>query len=203
MNIRKITNGIYIRIFKLLFASQFKQFGTKAAIFQPLKIDGKKNISIGNKVIIQYKTWLAAVPLTGAENCDLIIEDGACIGNFNHIYATKSIVIGKNVLTADRVYMTDNLHSYNNIHLPIIKQPIKQINTVHIGDGTWIGENACIIGAKIGKNCVIGSNSVVTKDIPDYCVVAGIPARIIKRYCEDRKDWYKTDKIGNWILNNK
>jgi acetyltransferase-like isoleucine patch superfamily enzyme len=178
---------------------QFKKFGTKAAIFHPLRIDGKKNISIGNKVIIQYKTWLAAVPLTGALTCDLIIGDGTCIGNFNHIYATKSIIIGKNVLTADRVYISDNLHSYNNINLPIINQPIKQVNAVDIGDGSWIGENVCIIGANIGKNCVIGANSVVTKDIPDYCVVVGIPARIIKRYCAERQDWYKTDKVGNWI----
>lgn len=199
MNIRNIVNALYVRIFRFLFATQFKQFGVKTAIFHPLRIDGKKNISIGNKVIIQYKTWLAAVPLTGALTCDLIIGDGTCIGNFNHIYATKSIIIGKNVLTADRVYISDNLHSYNNINVPIINQPIKQVKTVEIGDGSWIGENVCIIGATIGKNCVIGANSVVTKDIPDYCVVVGIPARIIKRFCADRQDWYKTDKVGNWI----
>lgn len=63
---------------------------------------------------------------------------------------------------------------------PIIDQPIKQIGEVIIGDGTWLVENVCIIGAKIDKNCVIGANSIVTKDIPDYSVVFGTPAKIFK-----------------------
>jgi acetyltransferase-like isoleucine patch superfamily enzyme len=124
-----------------------------------------------------------------------VIGDGSCIGNFNHIYATKSIVIGKNVLTADKVYISDNLHGYEDISLPILHQPIKQIGTVIIGDGSWLGENVCVIGAKIGVNCVIGANSVVTKDIPDYCVAVGSPAKIIKRYCFEKQEWLKVDII--------
>lgn len=53
----------------------------------------------------------------------------------------------------------------------------------------WIGEGVCIIGAKIGKNVVVGANAVVTKDIPDYCVVVGQPARIIKRYNLQKQIW--------------
>lgn len=63
-------------------------------------------------------------------------------------------------------------------------------DSVIISDGTWIGTNAVIVGnVKIGKNCVIGANSVVTKDIPDYCIAAGIPARIIKRYNIETHSW--------------
>ena len=69
----------------------------------------------------------------------------------------------------------------------------KQVENVIIGDGTWLGENVCVIGAKIGKNCVIGANSVVTKDIPDYCVAVGVPAKIIKRYCFENNKWIKTE----------
>ncbi|WP_343616097.1 acyltransferase [Flavobacterium sp.] len=199
MNTERIVKALYTRVFNFLNKGKFKNFGKKNSIFCPLKIDGKENISIGTKVIVQYKTWLAAVPLTGTSSCDLIIGDGSCIGNFNHIYATNSIIIGKDVLTADRVYISDNLHSYEDITLPIINQPIKQISAVSIGDGSWLGENVCVIGAKIGKNCVVGANSVVTKDIPDYSVVVGAPARIIKRYCTDLKKWRKTDIHGNWI----
>lgn len=199
MDTDRIIKAFYTRLFNFFNKGKFKKFGKKISIFRPLKIDGKENISIGTKVIVQYKTWLAAVPLTEASSCDLIIGDGSCIGNFNHIYATNSIVIGKNVLTADRVYISDNLHSYEDITVPIINQPIKQINSVIIGDGSWLGENVSVIGAKIGKNCVVGASSVVTKDIPDYSVAVGIPARIIKRYCQERQGWYKTDDIGNWI----
>lgn len=174
-------------------------FGWKSYIHKPLKINGRKNIYIGDKVIIEYKTWLAAVPLTGASNCKLEIHDGAIIGHFNHIYATKSIIIEKNVLTADKVYISDNLHQYNICNIPIKDQPIIQKGEVVIGEGSWLGENVCILGAKIGKHCVVGSNSVVTKDIPDYCVVVGIPAKIIKRYDFDTQTWRKTNSEGKFI----
>lgn len=166
----------------------YKHFGNESRVVRPLKIEGKGNIWIGEDALIQYKSWLAAVPLTG-ENATLIIDDGCRIGNFNHIYATRRIYIGKNVLTADKVYISDNQHDYQDINTPILKQPIIQLNDVYIGDGTWIGENVCILGVTIGRNCVIGANAVVTKDIPDYCVVVGSPGRIIKRYNVMSNQW--------------
>jgi serine acetyltransferase len=194
-----VKNKIYTIFFKITFIRFFKKFGSGSNIVFPLSINGMKNITIGKKVHVAYKSWLAAVPHTKAEKCELIIGDGSCIGNFNHIYATNSIVIGKKVLTADKVYISDNLHSYENINIPIMDQPIKQISTVEIGDGTWLGENVCVIGAKIGKNCVVGANSVVTKDIPDYSVAVGSPAKIIKRFCLNNNEWLKTDEKGNFI----
>ena len=199
ISISRIKNGLYLQFFRLYYRSKFKHFGDRSSVLFPLNLNGSENISIGSRVNVAYKTWLAAVPHTGESNCELIIGEGTCIGNFNHIYATKSIVIGKNVLTADKVYISDNLHGYEDITMPIIHQPIKQIATVIIGDGTWLGENVCVIGAKIGKNCVIGANSVVTKDLPDYCVAVGTPAKIIKRYCFEKNKWIKTDKNGNFI----
>ena len=64
----------------------------------------------------------------------------------------------------------------------ILSMYLGHYDNVEIGDGTWIGENVCIIGASIGKQCVIGANSVVLKDIPDYCVAVGLPAKVIKKY---------------------
>lgn len=177
----------------------FKKLGKKSFIKNPLKIDGSENISIGEGVYIAYKTWLAAMPLTGEKECVLEIKSGCVIGNFNHIYATKKIIIGNNVLTADKVYISDNIHAYENINVPILKQTIIQKNEVYIGDGSWLGENVCVIGATIGKNCVIGANSVVTKNIPDYSIVVGIPAKIIKRYNFENNKWEKTDSEGNFI----
>ena len=196
----KIKNSLYSKFYRLIYKRSFNSFGTNSNIIFPLNINGVKNIKIGSNVNISYKTWLAALPHTGENKCELIIGDGCRIGNFNHIYATKSIQIGKNVLTADKVYISDNLHSYENISIAILNQEIKQIETVEIGEGTWIGENACIIGVKIGKNCVIGANAVVTKNIPDYCVAVGSPAVIIKRFCFDSQTWKKTDNKGNIYL---
>lgn len=166
-------------------------FGWPSLIISPLHIDGNKNIYIGKNVLIQYKTWLAAVPLTNENECRLIIEDGCIIGHFNHIYATKSIIIHKDVLTADKVYISDNLHGYEDIHTPIRKQSIIQNGIVEIGEGSWIGENVCVLGACIGKHCVIGANSVVTHNIPDYSIAVGAPAKVIKRYDLDRKEWIR------------
>lgn len=167
-------------------------FGWRSILNSPLKIDGAKNISIGSRCIVQYKTWLAAMPLTGYEP-KLFIDDGCCIGNFNHIYATKLIILHKDVLTADKVYISDNLHGYEDVVTPIKDQPIIQHGVVEIGEGSWLGENVCVLGARIGKHCIIGANSVVTKDIPDYSVAVGIPAKVIKQYDFETNSWKKND----------
>lgn len=169
---------------------RFKYVGKNARVYKPLKVDGIENISIGDNVVVHDNTWLAALPLTGCD-VQLIMEEGVTLGFYNHIYSTRSIIIEKNVLTADKVYISDNLHSYEDVSIPVIKQPIKQCNPVVIGEGSWLGEHVCVIGASIGRHCVIGANAVVTKDIPDYSVAVGIPARVIKRYNFDRKQWIK------------
>ena len=175
-----------------------KKLGKRSYILNPLKIQGWENIEIGSNVIIGKFTWMEALPLTG-NKAELKIGDNCRIGNFNHIYATQSIKINDDVLTADKVYIADNQHDYKDIHTPIHLQPIIQLNKVEIGKGTWIGENACIMGVSIGKNCVIGANSIVKINIPDYCVVVGNPAKIIKKYCTLKNQWLKTDLLGNFI----
>lgn len=181
-------------VYKLLLG----KIGSSTRLINP-KINGHSRIFIGSKVYISEKGWLACEPLTGNEHCCLIIGDGTYIGRFSHIYSTSKIEIGKKVLMADKVYLGDNLHSYQDIDVPVIDQPIRQANPVTIGDGAWIGENACVIGASVGKNSVIGANAVVTKNIPDYCIAVGSPAIIIKRYNAGTKQWCKTDQEGRFI----
>lgn len=179
------------RICSLKWKLSFLAFGVKSYIYSPLRVDGAKNIFIGNRVYVGYKTWLAALPLTKEKQCSLIIQDDCTIGNFNHIYCTKCIVLEKGVLTADKVYISDNLHGYEDINTYIKDQPIIQNGEVIIGEGSWLGENVSVLGVRIGKHCVIGSNSVVTKDIPDYCVAVGAPAKVIKRYDLSSGLWIK------------
>lgn len=188
---KRIITAIQRRIWYIFNRNRFLYLASSAYINKPLRIEGKANISIGDGVIIQQLTWLAAVPLTGAKECKLTIGNGSVIGNFNHIYATQNITIGKRVLTADKVYISDCSHNYENIDFPIIDQPIKQLNPLVIDDGAWLGENVCVIGASVGKGSVVGANSVVTKNIPDYSIAVGIPARVIKRYNHEIKTWEK------------
>jgi acetyltransferase-like isoleucine patch superfamily enzyme len=180
------------------FKLRLGSIGAGSKLLQPI-ITGGKRIFIGRNVYIRKHTWLAADPVTGDANCRLIIGDGTYIGNFCHIYATSKIEIGKKVLLADRVYLSDNMHAYENIQLPVMDQPVKQLSPVVLKDGCWLGENVCVIGAIIGKNSVVGANAVVTKDIPDYCVAAGSPAKIIKRYNPSAGSWQKTNDAGEFI----
>ncbi len=183
----KVPGWLWRNRFWLINKGRFAGFGSHSRLEKPLRVEGIESISIGGNVMIHEGIWLAAKPLTGSVK--LVIEDGATLGHYNHIFATQSIVIEKDVLTADKVYISDNLHGYEDINTPIIKQPIKQCKPVVIGEGSWIGEHVCVIGAKIGKHCVIGANAVVTKDIPDYCVAVGVPAKVIKRYDSLSKMW--------------
>ena len=181
-----------------VFKLQLGSIGAGSKLLQPI-ITGGKRIFIGKNVYIRKNTWLAAEPVTGDVNCSLVIGDGTYIGNFCHIYASSKIEIGKKVLLADRVYLSDNLHSFENIQLPIMDQPIKQVQPVILKDGCWLGENVCVIGATIGKNSVVGANSVVTSDVPDYCIVVGAPAKMIKRYNHSSGSWQKTNADGEFI----
>ena len=110
------------------------------------------------------------------------IGKGSEIGERCRISITNSLDIGEKVLLSPNVYITDCDHEYRNINVPVIDQGIVQKGQkVSISEGSYIGINTVIVGnVKIGKHCVIGANSVVTKDVPDYSVAVGSPARVIK-----------------------
>lgn len=197
-SIMKLYTRIHNRIWRMLFTSNFKRFGKSSSIKFPLKIQNAKYIEIGNHVHIYHKAWLVA--LKRDDNIpNLIIDDYTTIGHFSTLSAVKDVYIGKNVLIADNVYISDNIHAYEDVTLPIGKQPVIFKSSVHIGDDSWIGKQVSILGAKIGKHCVIGANSVVTRDIPDYSVAVGSPARVIKRYDFERNKWQRVDKHGGWL----
>lgn len=110
------------------------------------------------------------------------IGKGSEIGERCRISIANSLEIEEKVLLSPNVYITDCNHEYRNVDVPVIDQGIVQRGQkVSIGEGSYVGINTVIVGnVKNGKHCVIGANSVVTKDIPDYCVAVGSPARVIK-----------------------
>lgn len=124
------------------------------------------------------------------------IEIGARteIGERCRISIINKLSIGMDVLISPNAYISDCDHEYRNINIPVINQATvnKVDNEIKIEDGSYIGINTVIIGkVNIGKHCVIGANSVVTRDIPDYCVAAGAPVKIIKRYDKNKGEWIK------------
>lgn len=106
------------------------------------------------------------------------------IGPQAHITAINSIFIGDNVLIGPRVLITDNSHGeslYTMLDTAPQNRPLHSTGPVVIEDNVWIGEGAMIMpNVHIGRGSIIAANSVVTKDIPPYCVAAGSPAKVIK-----------------------
>jgi len=121
------------------------------------------------------------------------IEDNCHIGTDSIISAKNRIHIERDVLIAQSVLIVDHNHAYEDITVPIVKQGITEGGRIRIGQGCWIAHGAAILCPKgeltIGRNCVIAANSVVTRSIPDYSLVAGLPARIIRQYDQTTKTW--------------
>ncbi len=174
--------------FRLYFQSAFRVLGKEAFMYRPFRIDGPEGIELGAGATIQRGGWLYCVGLEGIP-ASLRIGKGCVLGYNNHITAVRDVVIGDHVLTANNVYISDNLHEYEDISRPILHQPVRFNRGVSIGDGSWIGENVSILGARIGRNCVIGANAVVTHDIPDYSVAVGVPAVVIRAFDPQLRRW--------------
>lgn len=128
----------------------------------------------------------------------LIIGKNCKIGDNVHIVASEKIIIGDNCLMASKIFISDTSHGdYSNTATdssPDITPDERLLYTkpVRIGNNVWIGENVCILlGVKIGDGCIIGANSVVNRDMPDNCIVAGSPARVIKRWDAELQMWIK------------
>ncbi|MGJ1317229.1 acyltransferase [Sphingobacterium spiritivorum] len=168
----------------------FKKLSFTAFIHPSVKIEGKKFVSINDKTTIKRGGWILSMKID--ENVpDLLIDKNCDIGDYAHITCVRRLVIERNVLIANKVYISDNTHKYEDILIPIKDQNILFKGDVIIKEGAWIGENVCIIGCSIGKNSIVGANSVVLKDVPDYSVVSGNPAKIIKRYSKETNTWIK------------
>jgi len=188
--IQKITLKIQKIIFLLFYSRSFKSIGKRSTLVFPFKINGAKFVSIGKKVHINEGAWIMALK-NSKKDPVINIGDGTYIGRFVHIVSINKIEICDNVAMADKVYITDNAHNYEDINTLMKEQEILDFGPVVIGENTWLGENACIMGASIGKHCVIGVNAVVTTDIPDYSIAVGSPARVIKQYNFNTKKWEK------------
>ena len=174
---------------QLYYKRYFGEIGQRSKIINPMRLSNVQNIFIGDDVMINHHAFLLTRRMESGRPPRLVIDSGAVLGHFNHITCVDSVHIGKKVLVADKVHISDNSHVYADPNIPIIDQSFFSKGAVSIGDGTWIGENASIQSCRIGKHCVVGSNSVVTRDIPDYTVVAGAPARVIRRLDHETGLW--------------
>ena len=167
-------------------ARAFHSFGARSLImWRPTTIFNERYISIGEDVLIGPGVALSAGMVPGQvciTDPVVTIGDRCLIGKGSGIVGHFSITIGDDVWTGHHVYITDQNHGYENLDEPISRQSQPE-RAVRIGNGSWLGHGTIVLpGVTIGEHVVIGANSVVTRDIPDFSVAVGSPARVVRRH---------------------
>jgi acetyltransferase-like isoleucine patch superfamily enzyme len=169
---------------------RFGAFGERSVIcFPATTIFNEHYIHIGTNTMIGPYVALSAGMVPGQQCVSdpvVRIGDRCLIGRGSGIVGHLSIEIGNDVWTGHHVYITDQNHGYEDPDVPISRQVMPE-RPVSIGDGSWLGHGTIVLpGARIGRHVVVAAGSVVTGELPDRCVAAGVPARVLRRYVDGR-----------------
>jgi acetyltransferase-like isoleucine patch superfamily enzyme len=156
-------------------------------------------VKLGNSVVICKDAWLNISGLNisapSEENCApvIILEDGCFIAPRSEISAKNCIHLERNVMLSPQVLIMDHSHAYEDVNLAVKDQGVTEGGEIRIGEGSWIGHSAAIVCNRgelvLGRNCVVAANSLVTRSFPDYSVIAGNPARIVRQYDPQKAAW--------------
>ncbi|MFB0494232.1 acetyltransferase-like isoleucine patch superfamily enzyme [Mucilaginibacter sp. OAE612] len=183
---RHVFTQFYLKFF-------FNGVGKKAIVFKQNILVFAKGITLGNNAILLPNSRIELLPrYAGVEfEPKLVLGDNSQIHPNCHITCADSIVIGNDVIVTSNVTITDIIHPHDDINIPINKTKLKTF-PVKLGDQTYVYNNSVILpGTETGRHCVIAANSVVSGKYPDYCVIAGAPAKIIKKYNAESGLWEK------------
>ena len=180
------------RFREILFTEWIKRYlghlgeGSTIGLGCQLQGDGNKNISIGDNTILVSHNILGCWKIQNGKTYGphIIIGNNTAIGEYTQISAAKEVRIGNGVLTGRFVYISDNNHGTSSLtdmqKMPSMRDLYIK-GPVIIEDNVWIGDKASILsGVTVGKGSIVACNAVVTKDVPPYSVVAGVPAKVIK-----------------------
>lgn len=184
-----------VRIFKRnefgseRWKKQFEHFGKNSMIYPPASISVEGRLSIGDNTTILGNSRIENYSQSEHDS-HIYIGSHCWIMHFLTLLNASTVTIGDNVLIASHVLISSENHGVDpESEIPYMDQPLVS-KPVSIGDGCWIGENVCILpGVTIGRKCVIGAGTVVTKSIPDYSIAVGNPAKVIKQYNFETHNW--------------
>jgi acetyltransferase-like isoleucine patch superfamily enzyme len=140
-----------------------------------LRIKLRRNVYINNYVLLQGSGIIE-------------VGENTYIGSYSIIGSNDSVKIGKNVMIAQSVSIRDTDHNFSRMDMPMIQQGIVT-SPIVISDDVWIGYGAVITkGVTIGNGAIIAANAVVTKDVPPYSKMGGVPAKVIKTRTNNNED---------------
>lgn len=180
--------SVKMYIYTGYYSKCFASFGKGSVIIPTLRmLVGSKYITIGSECILGKQVQLTAFDhYCGVSFLpSIILGDGSNIGDYSHITSINKIQIGTGVLMGRNILITDNSHGGGECLATQLDQPVKTRpmftkGCVIIEDNVWIGEKASIIGnVVIGRGSIIGANTVITKNIPEYTLAVGNPVRLI------------------------
>jgi lipopolysaccharide O-acetyltransferase len=158
---------------------------------------GLSRISMGEDFSAGEGLWLEAITSYGDERFDpkLVIGNHVRISHWSHIACTNSVVIGDHVLIGSKVIITDHNHGFFGANatsptIPPAQRPLERDRFVRIEANVWLGDGVVVCpGVTMGEGSVVGANAVVTTDVPPFTLVAGVPARPIRRYDVAKEEW--------------
>lgn len=165
---------------------RFARFGPGSSVaFPTATIFGEPWIRVGTDTLIGQHITLSAGLVPGLDlgpEPVVTIGDRCTIGRGSHIVGHQRVEIADDVFTGPYVYITDQNHGYEDPDTPIGRQWPKN-DAVRIGPGCWLGAGALVLpGTTIGRNVVVAGGAVVRGEFDDRCVLAGVPARVVRRY---------------------
>jgi acetyltransferase-like isoleucine patch superfamily enzyme len=167
-------------------AARFGAFGSGSCLaFPPGAVFGERWIRLGRDTLVGPHVSISAGMVPGQTMVTdpvVRIGDRCMIGRGSHIVGHFEIDIGDDVHTGPYVYVTDQNHGYENPD-EVVHVQWPSDDPVHIGTGSWLGTGVVILpGTRLGRNVVVGAGAVVRGTFPDHCVIAGVPARVVRRY---------------------
>lgn len=177
----------------------YNHISIRTIVKKPLKIEGKKYIKLG-RCFIEKNARIEAISHYGDKffEPEIVIEDNVSIQQNLHLTCANKITISKGTSITPNVGIFDIIHPFNNILINPRDADI-EVRSVFIGENCLIGMNSVILpGTRMGKHCIVGALSVVSGNFPDYSLIVGAPARIIKRYCLKDNTWKKTKLNGEF-----
>lgn len=200
---RKI-EAVQIKFKKILMKAFFRFFymgvGQNTFLLSPLLIT-PEFITLGSNVSFRHHARIEGIHSFAGDRYspEIIIEDGVTFQQRCHITAANRLVIGEGTIASFDVMITDIDHDYHDIDTPVALQPLV-IRPTSIGKNCFLGGGVKIqAGTKLGEHCIVGANSVVRGVFPSFSVLAGAPAKIVKRYNFETNTWQKTDSSGDFV----